>query len=105
MMEMMRIRKASKNKEFRHTWSKKLSPKQRLRLLNKQFSHLNLADYICEYEDKSESCKFNVPSPAQLDKIFNEMDKKTKESREINCSCCGYDTCELMATAIHNGFN
>ena len=105
MMEMMRIRKASKNKEFRHTWSKKLSPKQRLRLLNKQFSHLNLADYVCEYEDKSEKCKFNIPSPAQLDEIFNEMDKRTKESREINCSCCGYDTCELMATAIHNGFN
>ena len=33
------------------------------------------------------------------------MNKTTAESRKINCSCCGYDTCRDMATAIHNGFN
>ena len=105
LMEMMRIREASKNNDFRQTWSRKLSPKQRLRLLNKQFAHLNLEDYLCEYEDKSTKCKYDSPNSAQLDEIFNEMGKKTQESREINCSCCGYDTCKLMATAIHNGFN
>ena len=105
MMEMMRIREASKNNDFRQTWSKKLSPKQRFHLLNKQFSQLNLEDYLCEYEDKSEKCRYEIPNRAQLDAIFDEMGKTTKESREINCSCCGYDTCELMATAIHNGFN
>lgn len=105
LMDMMRIREASKNNDFRQTWSRKLSPKQRLHLLNKQFAHLNLEDYLCEYEDKSEKGKYDSPSSAQLEAIFNEMGKMTKESREINCSCCGYDTCELMATAIHNGFN
>lgn len=105
LMEMMRIREASKNNDFRQTWSRKLSPKQRLHLLNKQFAHLNLEDYLCEYEDKSAKCKYDSPNSAQLDAIFNEMGKMTKEAREINCSCCGYDTCKLMATAIHNGFN
>lgn len=33
------------------------------------------------------------------------MGKTTPASRCINCSCCGYDTCEQMAKAIHNGFN
>jgi methyl-accepting chemotaxis protein len=33
------------------------------------------------------------------------MNKNTLESQRINCSCCGYDTCTDMATAIFNGFN
>ena len=30
---------------------------------------------------------------------------KTKAEKEINCSCCGYDTCKEMAIAIFNEFN
>ena len=33
------------------------------------------------------------------------MNKNTYEEQNINCSCCGYDSCESMVTAIHNGFN
>ncbi len=33
------------------------------------------------------------------------MGKESQESRRINCSCCGYRTCEEMACAIFNGFN
>ena len=33
------------------------------------------------------------------------MNKNTAAERHINCSCCGYDSCEQMADAIFNGFN
>lgn len=105
LMEVMRIKQASKNDKYRHTWSRKLSPAQRLKLLNKQFANLNLDDYLCEYTDMSAVCKYEKPTKAQLDAIFNDMGKTTDDSRKINCSCCGYETCENMAVAIHNGFN
>lgn len=105
LMEVMRIREASKNDRYRHTWSRKLSPAQRLKLLNKQFAQLDLNDYLCEYTDLSASCRHEEPTKAQLDAVFQDMGKTTDASRKINCSCCGYDTCESMAVAIHNGFN
>jgi methyl-accepting chemotaxis protein len=46
-----------------------------------------------------------VPSEAELNNIFNDMNKTDAESRKINCSCCGYATCKDMAIAIYNGFN
>lgn len=104
-MEMMNIRKNSKNNKIRHTWSRKLSPAARLKQLNKQFANLDLNDYLCEYTDFSEKAAYKKPSKTDLDTIYRDMGKKTPESRCINCSCCGYDTCEDMAKAIHNGFN
>ena len=82
-----------------------MSPKQRLRKLNRQFAKLDLNDYICSYTDLSSICDYAVPTDTELDAIYNDMGKTTQESRKINCSCCGYDTCEKMAHAIHNGFN
>lgn len=105
LMELMRIREKSKNNKPSHTWSRKLSPKQRLRKLNRQFAKLDLNDYICSYTDLSSICDYAVPTDAELNAIYNDMGKTTQESRKINCSCCGYDTCEKMAHAIHNGFN
>lgn len=105
LMEMMRIRKNSKNDKMRHTWSRKLSPAARLKQLNKQFASLNLDDYLCEYTDFSEKATYVQPTKEELDAVYNDMGKKTPASRCINCSCCGYDTCEKMAIAIHNGFN
>lgn len=105
LMEMMNIRKNSKNNKMRHTWSRKLSPAARLKQLNKQFANLDLEDYLCEYTDFSEKAAYKEPSKTDLDAIYRDMGKKTPESRCINCSCCGYDTCEDMAKAIHNGFN
>ena len=105
LMELMRIREMSKNNKPAHTWSRKLSPKQRLRKLNKQFAKLDLNDYLCTYTDLSSICTYVVPTESELNAIYNDMGKTTRESREINCSCCGYDTCEKMAHAIHNGYN
>lgn len=86
-------------------WSRKLTPAQRLAKLNKQFSKLKLENYLRKYTDHSEECNYKLPSTEELNQIYDEMGKKTKEARCIDCECCGYESCEKMALAIYNGFN
>lgn len=86
-------------------WSRKLTPAQRLAKLNKQFSKLKLENYLRKYTDHSEECNYKLPSTEELNQIYDEMGKKTKEARCIDCECCGYESCEKMAFAIYNGFN
>lgn len=40
LMSLMRIKEASKNNDWRNVWSRKLSPSDRLKQLNRQFSNL-----------------------------------------------------------------
>lgn len=103
LCELQKIREASKKNSG--VWSKKLSPKQRLKKLNKQFAKLNLNDYLRTYEDLSDICSYKQPAEEELQEIFSTMEKHTAEEQKINCSCCGYHTCREMATAIFNGFN
>lgn len=105
LIEMMHIRESSKNNRPKNTWSRRLKPEQRLKQLNKQFAKLNLDDFVCSYTDRSADCLWKEPSQEELVDIFESMNKHTNESRMINCSCCGYDTCQDMATAIYNGYN
>lgn len=100
-----KIQEASKKNTKNSPWSSKLTPEQRLKKLNKQFEKLNLNDYLRSYTDRSQQCAYSVPSTSELDAIYRDMGKLTPESRKVNCACCGYETCELMAIAIHNGFN
>lgn len=102
---LLNIREDSKNNNVKSAWSKKLSPKQRLKRLNQQFKHLNLEDYLRSYTDRSAECQYKIPTEAERIEIFEDMLKETPEERKINCSCCGYDTCVDMANAIYNGFN
>ena len=99
-----KIEESSKSKK-KTTWGEKLTPEQRLKKLNQQFAKLDLNDYLREYTDRSKECQYKVPSKSELNEVYNDMLKTTPESRCINCECCGYQTCELMATAIYNGFN
>ena len=105
LFNLMNIREEVKTNKKNDAWSKKLTPKQRMYALNKQFSHLKLSDYLRKYTDRSANCKIQIPTRNQLDEIYIKMGKKTDAQRKINCSCCGYETCEKMAIAIHNGFN
>lgn len=105
LYNLLAIRESVKKEGKKGAWAKNLSPEQRLNALNKQFANLNLNDYIRHYTDRSKSCPIKTPSQSDLNRIFSEMNKNTLESQRINCSCCGYDTCTDMATAIFNGFN
>ncbi|SFQ36061.1 4Fe-4S binding domain-containing protein [Lachnospiraceae bacterium XBB1006] len=100
-----KIKAESKQDSKKSAWGKKLTPKQRLERLNKEFADLRLEDFIRHYTDKSATCKMKEPTAAQLDAIYKDMLKDTQEKREINCACCGYSTCEGMAKSIFNGFN
>ena len=102
---LMEIKVASKKKSGSSAWSKKLTPAQRLKKLNHQFRHLKLEDYLRSYTDRSAECERKKPTAAEREAIYQDMLKLTKEDRIINCSCCGYESCEHMADAIYNGFS
>ncbi len=105
LYELQKIKLASKKRKKSSAWSKNVSPKDRLRNLNKQFAKLNINDFIRTYTDKSKGYEIARPDEATLNNIFNNMNKDTFQKRSINCSACGYDTCKDMATAIHNNCN
>ncbi len=103
LYELQKIKESSKSQKG--TWARGSTPEKRLKNLNKQFSKLNINDFIRKYTDKSAGNEIAVPSEKQLNDIFMEMKKDTAEKRKINCSACGYDTCKDMATAIFNKCN
>jgi len=99
------IRTKSRKNGRRSAWGKKLSPAQRLKKLNRQFSKLKLDDFIRSYTDRSHECMYKEPGREGLERVYQSMGKITSEERKINCACCGYETCYEMAKAIYNGFN
>lgn len=105
LCSLLEIREASKKNGVSSAWSKMLSPKKRLKHLNHQFRHLKLEDYLRSYTDRSAECAYKIPSSSEREAIFKEMKKFTDSERKINCSCCGYDSCNQMAEAIYNGFS
>ena len=104
LYEIQKIR-AKSTKTSKGPWAAKSTPKQRLAQLNRQFSRLDLNDFIRHYTDKSNGHEILKPSQAELEGIFAGMNKTTGAQKKINCSACGYPTCEHMATAIFNDCN
>ncbi len=102
---IQRIKEQSKRSKSGHPFSRRLSHKKRLKLLNKKFSGLKLKDFMRSYTDKSKSVSLLHPKEPELDKIFNTMNKLTREDRMINCGACGYSSCHEMAEAIYNNCN
>ncbi len=102
---LLEIREESKKNESNDAWSKTDTPAERLESFNRQFKDLDLKDYLRGYTDRSAECRYDIPSEEEMDRIFVSMNKLTPESRQINCTCCGYEGCSQMATAIYNGFN
>lgn len=105
LYELQKIKEASKSRSRKSAWARAATPGQRLKNLNRQFSHLDLQDFIRKYTDKSSGNKIRVPDEKELGDIFRDMNKNTKSKTEINCSACGYSTCRDMATAIFNECN
>lgn len=105
LYELQKIKESSKKRNRGSAWDRNATPEKRLKNLNKQFAQLDLKDFMREYTDKSAGNEVKRPGRAELENIFGEMDKLSKEQRHINCSACGYDTCEDMATAIYNDCN
>jgi iron only hydrogenase large subunit-like protein len=61
--------------------------------------------YDREYKDLSKNISnLTIPNEKQLKEIYLLMNKH-EETDVKNCSSCGYDSCEIMATAIFNDLN
>ncbi|MCR4909005.1 MAG: EAL domain-containing protein [Lachnospiraceae bacterium] len=105
MYHLHDVEERVKNDPGYSAWAQETSPGERLKSLNEQFSGLKLEDYLRSYTDRSNDCLMEIPDDEELEAVFIDMNKKDEESRHINCSCCGYDTCRDMAVAIYNGFN
>ena len=56
------------------------------------------------YVDRSATARLRKPSSAELQVIYIQMNK-CKNDDFLNCSACGYQSCESMATAVFNGLN
>lgn len=105
LFNLNKVATGTMNNLRKSPWSGKLSPEKRLEALNKQFAELNLDDFIRKYTDRSRETMLKKPSNQDLNEIYKSMYKDTEAKRNIDCACCGYDTCEIMATAIYNGVN
>lgn len=102
---ILQIQEDSKKNGGKSAWSRNLTPEKRLEALNKQFANLKLEDYLRKYTDRHKECEYRKPTDKEILAVFSRMNKNDYESRRIDCSCCGYESCEEMATAIFNGFN
>lgn len=102
---LFQIRTQSRKNGIRGAWAKGLTPRQRLRRLNRQFAKLDLNDFMRGYTDRSGECRCAAPSRQQLEQAYLSMEKRVEEERHVNCSCCGYETCAEMAAAVCNGFS
>lgn len=95
-------KKPAKNNK-RNPWNAALSLEKRWDYFCEQFKELNIRDFNRNYTDKK--VKILMPNEQEMNEIFMDMGKTTKESRHIDCSCCGYHTCKDMVNAIYNGVN
>lgn len=105
LYEIQRIKASSKKKKAGSPWKESSSHKQRLAALNRQFRQLNPNDFARKYTDLSAGNVIQRPNTQELEAIFQSLNKNSAEQRKINCSACGYSTCQDMACAIHNDCN
>lgn len=87
-----------KTKGFR---DKKLNKKELDKVIN---SYWKEGLYNRKYRDLSSKINIKIPNNNELKKIYESMYKF--EDKDIkNCRSCGYNSCEIMAKAIHNDLN
>ena len=100
-----KIKEKSKKRKLLTPFSRHLSPAMRLKLLNQKFSKLHLEDFIRTYTNKSDTISLRMPVVHELEHVFGQLKKHSKEEQTINCGACGYNSCREMAVAIFNGSN
>ena len=67
--------------------------------------NLKLEDFRRVYNKDIINNHIAEPTDKEYDEIFTKMNKLTEESKNINCSACGYGSCITMAKCIHNKLN
>ncbi len=105
LAHISKIRAGSKSTRPDSPWNPSLAPAERLSRLNQQFASLNLSSYRASFVDQSDKCDVKIPSAEEERKIFKSLHKEDEDSQHIDCSACGYESCNEMMIAIYNGFN
>lgn len=105
LVHIHRLRAGSKGTRKDSPWNPRLAPSERLERLNRQFCRLDPAHYMATFVDQSEHCTVDLPTKKEAERIYRSLHKLDEDSRRIDCSACGYDSCHEMMIAIHNGFN
>ena len=65
---------------------------------------LNIDDFKRKYH-KQERPHLKVPTSEEYNKIYSDMLKETNAEKILNCSACGYSSCQKMAKMIYNHIN
>ncbi len=61
--------------------------------------------YPRKYKDQSKNAqKIKIPTQQQIKEIYKDM-HKLDDKDILNCGACGYESCQMMASAIFNGIN
>lgn len=81
-------------------WASKRSVKERFH--KKIFKTLKLEDFLREYKNRTVSV---LPTAAELEAVFKQMEKNTDMEKHIDCHACGYSSCIHMAYSIFAGNN
>lgn len=95
---------AYKKEKFENVAKKKLF-KTTYTLFDYFDKNLRLNDFVRNYDNKTHIVRTKEPSEIELNKVYNDLHKSTKDSREINCYACGYGECHKLARSINAGTN
>ncbi len=96
-------RKIFLQKRYNTDKEDKVSIEQLNKIIDKFWKEgLYTRTYVNRHELYSEQIK--KPSKEELKKTYELMHKYSDEDI-INCSSCGYNSCEMMAEVIYNGLN
>ncbi len=91
--------RSEKNKSF---YENGLESQEKLEAIINEYWEEGL--YTREYKNLWANVNLKYPNKEQLNDIFISMHKYS-EKDIYNCTSCGYNSCEKMATAIFNGLN
>lgn len=66
---------------------------------------LRLEDFIRGYTDRSDATHANTTIEQFPEEIYKDLHKTDEQSRKINCTACGYNSCKTFVQAIAEGQN
>jgi len=83
----------------------KINPKKAAKTVRKSLEKFwKPGLYDRKYENREKALGLRIPDKNELKVIYTSM-AKIKEDDFLNCAACGYNSCEMMATAIFNNLN
>ncbi|NLX06293.1 MAG: 4Fe-4S binding protein [Phycisphaerae bacterium] len=96
-----------RNEEMRARYAGKFAQSDKhlqKRVVRNIMKHWEPGLYDRSYLNLSSNRRYAFPTEQQKQAIYRRM-RKYEKADFLDCSACGYGTCERMAVAIHNGLN